>query len=258
MSVIIDSSIVQKYINGEKTNTYKESWIYSSFGRGSVFEEPDPANKAWVSKLCDKLINQIRNYKPGNSTLVKSLFPDFDEVSGDFTIMLVVGFPDPYDAMVMEHDGKSFMIFDLIQFGENSLNDNFSCHRILTHELIHICLHNQYPQPTSISYKENLCYTAFDEGFAHALAYPENIDEFIFDEFLQEKFDHAKSKLLEAIAETDINKQKELLISADTGRYWDKFASIAGKLYLLKNINEIDTIYQEGWYEFADKIIDCR
>ena len=106
-----------------------------------------------------------------------------------------------------------------------------------------------------MSYIDDLNYTAFDEGFAHALTYPEDIDSFQFDEFLQEKYYAAKEKFKQAITETDPLKMKEYSISADTGDYWDKFASISGKLYLLKHLDNIFELYQSGWFDFAHKIL---
>lgn len=221
--MIIDAHIVTDYIAGKDLNKYKDYWIYNCFGNQSVFEIPDSKNREWVAKLYEKI--------------------------------LVVGFPDPYDAMVLEHNGRAYMVFDLIQFGEDSLNEDYSCHRVLTHELIHLCLMEDYPVPHEMSYIEDLNYTAFNEGFAHALTYPENIHDFVFDGFLEKKFKMAKHTLRAALAETDKQKQKVYSRMADTGEYWNKFAAIAGKLYLLQHIDEIERIYQEGWHDFTSRIL---
>ena len=254
----IDDSIVQSYVNGISPETYKDCWIYSAFGRGCLFEDPDPGNREWVSKLCSKLKNQILNYVPRNEHLVRNLFPDFDTVARDYSIMLVVGFPDPYDAMVIEHDGKEYMVFDLIQFGADSLDEEYSCHRVLTHELIHMCLNRKYPKPVGLSYVDELNYTTFDEGFAHALTYPEDIAAFKFDDFLSEKYKHSKMQLQNALRETDTAKQKQYLISADAGDYWDKYASISGKLFLLNNLESIKDILLSGWGGFSERIMNDR
>ncbi len=59
-----------------------------------------------------------------------------------------------------------------------------------------------------------------------------------------------------ALAETDKQKQKNYSRMADTGAYWDKFASIAGKLYLLRHIDDMKRIYQEGWHDFTARILN--
>lgn len=253
--MIIDDRIVKDYLNGNHIESYKDCWIFNCFEKHTVFEMPDSMHTEWVSKLYDKLKEQILNFKPRNSEAVKMLFPDFDKIASGYTIMLVVGFPDPYDAMVLEHNGKEYMVFDLIQFGKDSLNEDYSCHRVLTHELIHMCLHKYYPVPNNPSYIDYLNYTAFDEGFAHALSYPEDISSFIFDDFLERKFLGAKETLKSTIKEVDQTKQAEYSQSADTGDYWDKFASVSGKLFILKNLNTIQEIYHNGWSDFASRII---
>lgn len=141
-------------------------------------------------------------------------------------------------------------------FQEDSLKEDYSCHKVLTHELIHLCLMEDYPVSYEMSYFEDLNYTAFNEGFAHALTYVENIYDFVFDGFLEEKFKNAKHTLRAALAETDKQKQKNYSRMADTGAYWDKFASIAGKLYLLRHIDDMKRIYQEGWHDYTARILD--
>jgi hypothetical protein len=251
----VDDSIIQKYLSGQEPASYSDCWVYSALGRGNVFETPKSSDREWVSQLCEKLKNQILNFIPRNIKLVKQLFPNFDDVEKEYTVMLVVGFPDPYDAMVLEYDGTEYMVFDLIQFGKEALNENYSCHRVLTHELIHACLHQKYPCNKNMSYVDDLNYAAFDEGFAHALSYPEDIFSFEFDEFLQEKYNAAKEKLKQAITETDPLKMEQYRISADTGDYWNKFASISGKLYLLQHLDNIFELYQSGWRDFSNKIL---
>lgn len=199
----------------------------------------------------------MKTLSPRNEDAVRRLFPQFDRIADNYTILLVVGFPDPYDAMVLEHKGRAYMVFDLIQFQEDSLKEDYSCHKVLTHELIHLCLMEDYPAAYEMSYIEDLNYTAFNEGFAHALTYAENIYDFVFDGFLAERFQMAKRTLQAALAETDEQKQKIYSTMADTGEYWDKFTSIAGMLYLLQHIDDIERIYQEGWHDFTTRILLC-
>lgn len=254
--IIIDDSIILKYLNNEPCESYSNNWIYSAVCRGYLFNAPAEANRDWVYKLYHKLVKQINNYQPQNYELVKKLFPEFIETMDNYTIMLVVGFPDPYDAMMLEHDGKSYMIFDLIQFGKEALAEEYSCHKVLTHELLHMCIHNKYPKPNNLSYNDELNYITFDEGIAHAISYPSNIEKIVFDSFLDEKFQQSIEILNKAVLATEKEKQNEYLNIADTGEYWNKFASISGKLYILKHINEIEKIYYQGWYDFCFRILE--
>ena len=162
--MIIDAHIVTDYIEGKDLSQYRDYWIYNCFGNQSLFELPDPKNREWVAKLYEKIRNQIKHFIPRNKNEVRWLFPQFDRIASNYTILLVVGFPDPYDAMVLEHNGKAYMVFDLVQFQEDSLKEDYSCHKVLTHELIHLCLMEDYPVSYEMSYFEDLNYTAFNEG----------------------------------------------------------------------------------------------
>ena len=249
-----DDHIVLRYLRGQGLDEEKDCWIFK-WENKNVFEYPDEIHRQWVSKLHYKLTEQVKNYVPRNLKTVQLLFPDFENIMKKFNIMFVVGFPDPYDAMVLERNGKSFVVFDLIQFGKETLSEEYSCHRVLTHELIHICLHNRYPSPENPSYLEDLSYKAFDEGFAHALTFADNITQFQFDKFLEEKFRDAREMMRRALVESDTAKQEEFRKRVDTGNYWDKFASICGKLYLLKHKDRLCDIYSNGWRNFAEKIV---
>lgn len=254
--MIIDDSIVQSYLNGSSCETYQNHWIYSASDRGRLFEAPDFKDRDWVSALHQKIIKEINAYTPRNAQTVKALFPDFDERSAHYTVMLVVGLPDPYDAMTLAHDGKEYMIFDLIRFGRRALEEENSSHGLLTHELIHMCLHEKYPVPSGLSYLSNLDYITFDEGFAHSLPFPSDFKTFHFDDDLNQKYRAALFHLRAARAETDAAAQQRLLIRADTGKYWDKFGAISGKLYLLKHKDRLIDLYQAGWRGFSAKIAD--
>lgn len=253
--MMIDDHMVMDYLCGRNMKAYRDCWIFHSFGNGSVFELPDQRHRARAAKLQDQLKAQLLSFQPRSSTVIKMLFPNFDRIAADCLVLLVVGFPAPYDAVTLEHDGKEYVIFDLLRFGEDAANAEDRCRKLLTHELIHLCLHEYYPVPEGLSYLEALSYTAFDEGFAHALSYGVDLSEPVFNDFLSGKLDTAKETLRRAVGETDPVHQAQYRKAADTGSYWDKFASIAGKLYILKNIGTVEKTFYHGWYDFADKIL---
>jgi len=251
----IDDSIVTQYLAGEPSERYREAWVIRAFGSESIFAEPDPQHKEWVAALHQKLKRQLLDFVPRNREMVTALFPEFDALTRDYTAILAVGFPDPYDAMFLSHEGRDAVVFDLIQFSETALAQDYSCHRVLTHELLHLCIQREYPPDAAITYAEALDYTAFNEGFAHALSYPENLSAFSFDAQLLEKYRAAKETLAAACRESDPEKQRAFLRAADTGDYWEKFAAISGKLYLLAHKNALQGIYRAGWRGFCEKIL---
>lgn len=250
----INDSIVQSYLRGDPPSGYGDSWVFRAVNGAPLFDPPRAGDRPWVSRLCEKLKAEIGAFVPRNAGLVEDLFPDFGHVSRGLTVMLVVGFPDPYDAMVLGNDGEEYVVLDLVQFGADSLDESYSCQRVLTHELVHVCLHNRYPDQ-AVSYLDRLSYIAFDEGFAHALSYVEDIASFRFDAFHREKYSAARSQLALALKEQDTGRRSEHMQAADTGDYWDKFASIGGKLYLLNNVPRIRAVYEQGWRGFIDRVM---
>lgn len=257
----IDDIIIEKYLNNCDTSEYSDHWVYSSISKGSyLFEEPNLNEKEWVSLLRDKVIIDAEDLIPRNVRIVNQLFPDFYNVSANYPIVLTVGCPDPYDAMVLEHNNQLYIVFDLMQFVPYvrdlyEQGEVYDFRRILTHELLHVCIANKYPPMKNFAYIDELSYIAFDEGFAHALSYQENIMISKFDRILEEKYQKAKQMLSLAVNESDPSKQAVFRAMANCGNYWDKFASISGKLYLLKHKKNIIDIYNEGWEGFAKKIL---
>ncbi len=61
--------------------------------------------------------------------------------------------------------------------------------------------------------------------------------------------------LEKAVNEKNLDKQKEFLYKANAGSYWEKFASISGKLYLGNNIESILDIYKKGWQNIISDIL---
>lgn len=257
----IDDSIIRKYLDDNDVSSYSDHWIYHSIHAGQhLFEEPNLAEKEWISLLLDKVINDADDLIPRNTQIVSDLFPDFKEIASNYPLILSVGCPDPYDAMVMKHEGTKYVIFDLMQFVTYvrdlyEQGEAYDFRRILTHELLHVCIMNRYPRPADISYNDRLDYLTFNEGFAHAIAYQENMMISKFDKILQSKYKTAIETLKEAVKETNPQKQTDYIFKANIGYYWDKFGSMSGKLYLLKNKENIRKIYLEGWKGFTEKIL---
>ena len=90
------------------------------------------------------------------------------------------------------------------------------------------------------------------------ITYPDDWKNFQFDGFLTGQYEIATERLSRALREIDAAKQHEYIIEADTGNYWEKYASISGKLYLLKNRSKIAEILQSGWTGFASRIVNDR
>ncbi len=258
--MIINDDIIIDYLNDLSSDKYKNHWVFNNIEQNQyLFEEPSNEHKDSVKVICEEIKSVLNNFTPLNRRLFEELFPSYKEILSKSKVMLVVGCPEPYDAMVMNYKGEDYIVFDLIRFA-GYINNGYSLdkllNQLLTHEFAHKCLMDKYNLSENPTYLEKLNYIMFNEGFAHLLAYKDNIEKYEFkSEDYIERFNKAKIALKDAVKEESPEKQEELLIASDSGPYWDKFASICGKLYLGKNIGSLIGIYEKGWNNIISDIL---
>jgi hypothetical protein len=245
--MIINDYIVTKYLSEEIIDNH---WIFHSIEKGNyLYKTPDPKRREVVSKILLRVKEQLIDFDPQNKKLFSTLFPEWPVTVDKVNVLLVVGCPDPYDAMVRYYDGKQYVVFDLIQLAKYvDLGSDIEglIKRLITHEIAHICLHNKYPIPISEDYVTLLKYITFDEGFAHILAFSDCIESYDFTGVIDNHYIKSFSKLQKAIKERNGEKQKALMQQSNSGNYWDKFAAISGKLFLASNIDNIINLYNGG------------
>lgn len=248
--MFVDDHIVLKYLNGDSGNTIKNHWIFSTIEKENyLFENPDMKKKEDVSKILTKIQDKLSNFSPLNKDIYSALYPDWLDITKDMNILLVVGCPNPYDAMVREHEGKLYIIFDLIRFSDykdKGYDIDFVIKQLITHETSHLCLHKKYPVLNSNNFVEQLKYITFNEGFAHLLGFKDDVEKFDFSEIINKYYHISFLQLKEALAEKDTQKQVDWLRKSNSGQYWGKFAAISGKLFLANHIEEVQKIYNDG------------
>ena len=257
LGMLVDDNIVLKYLSGENVDMISKHWVFRNIEKDKyLFEVPDAAKKDEVNKILISIKKILLEFTPLNEEIYSTLYPQWQLIIKDMNVLLLVGCPKPYDAMVIENGGKEYVIFDLIRFCDYSLQGydiEMLIRQLITHETAHLCLHRKYPVPISDNFLEQLKYTTFDEGFAHLLAFKDNIRQFDFSTIIKEHYNQAIIKLHEAMKEDDCEKQKVLLEQSNSGPYWDKFAAISGKLFLASHLEDIQKIYNDG----IDNFISC-
>lgn len=244
----IDGSIIRGYLNDRED--YSSHWLFKSIlDNGEyAFDMPEAAYKAEVKEIFEKACHSLDNFIPYNESLFSKLFPQWRQILKDINIIFAVGCPAPYDALTRNHGGREYIIFDLVRFMdyEKKGYDILSLIRkMITHEFAHVCIHKDHPLEEG-NYKDKLIYTTFDEGFAHLLAFTDNVKSYDFQEFIKSYYSNSLKKLQRALAEKDKAEQEKYLEEADCGSYWSKLAAISGKLYLAANIESLSEIYENG------------
>lgn len=244
----IDNSMIRSYLSGK--DDYKYHWLFNSILDSGeyTFDRPNDEYKEKIKEIYEKTYENLISFTPYNVKLFSVLFPKWKNLINDVNIILAVGCPSPYDAMVREHDGIEYVIFDLIRlmsyekYGDDILSLIIG---MITHEISHVCIHTDYPVINN-TYENKLSYITFDEGFAHLLAFTDKINSYNFRPMIEAHYQNSVRKLQMALSETNIFRQKEYLEASNCGAYWDKFAAISGKLYLASNIDNLYNIYKAG------------
>lgn len=252
--MIIDDSLVLKYLSRENVNNISRHWVFQNIVKGKhLFEVPDDIKRYEINQMLINIKKILLEFKPLNEEIYSTLYPEWKSIVKDMNVLLVVGCPSPYDAMVRVNEGKEYIIFDLIRFYDYNAKEcdfDMLVRKLITHEASHLCLHMKYPVPTSENFIEQLKYIVFDESFAHLLSFKDNIRDIDWDTIIKEYYNKSLTKLKEAMQEKDYHKQVVLLEQSNSGSYWDKFASISGKLFLANHLEIIEDIYNGGINNF--------
>ncbi|MCL2574961.1 MAG: hypothetical protein FWE33_00880 [Defluviitaleaceae bacterium] len=253
----IDTSIVEIYLNSEPSVKYSKHWVYFLIEDGKhIFLEPDTSRIAEVTVVYSQLMLICQNFRFLNTDLIVDIFGDTSTVVQNVNVLLVVGCPSMYDAMVRHYNNEQYIIFDLINFA-NYLTQGYNLNEIarnfLTYEIVHVLINNDYPA-SNLDYYNSLNYIAFHEGFAHLLSFEDNMTDFTPTDEHNGYWSIAKSRLAVALQETNPQTQQQYLVEANSGKYWDKFAAISAFGYLISSIKSLKSIYNQGWHSFAEKI----
>jgi hypothetical protein len=255
----IDTKIVDAFIAGESVATYCEHWIYRAIENGkNLFQQSDEYCVNEIASCLSNVLESLRNFSYRNDDIIMQLFSSPEKIIRNANILLIVDAPTMYDAMVREYKGVQYIVFNIMSFVEYKAHNHSIDSLImdfLTHELIHVLIGVDYPFDAT-TFTEKLDYIAFNEGFAHLLSYKENIMEYIPDKEYTLRYEKSLATLKDAISETSYDRQAELILQANSGKFWDKFAAIASMLYLMENRSQLKKIYQSGWRGYTQKIIE--
>lgn len=251
----IDNRLIKEYLVDEPI-TAKSHWLYAVIEPEKILFEEPRENKKEISELEKTILTVLKKFKPVNEELVTRLFPTFYEQLANIELILSIGVPAPYDTFTRVYQGEEYLILDLARlasYGLTSKQITNMLRELITHEVIHLCLHVDYPNAGE-TYQEKLNYLAFDEGFAHLLSHQDKLEDLLFDETLKEYYEKSNKRFVNALQVTDKVRQGELLSEAVSGPYWEKFGAIFGMLRLLQERDDLVRIYQAG----PDKFIELK
>lgn len=264
--------MIRDYLAGKDLAGYREMWYFveSSIAREagrSLFEAPGGTaeDRRKVETVYRELLDACGTFRPLNRDVWDALFPGWAGTLAEVRVDFILGFPEPYDAVVTS-DGEDVchVLFDLYRWtkylGHGSLAG--AARNLLTHELTHVLLHAAVPGLADAwdgDYRTALDAITFDEGFAHLLSYQgKELDGVDWDSpHLREVRERSVRTLGEALLCRDEAAQKDFLHTAQCGGYYDKFACMAGMLFLAEiwrqgGVNALAGRLSGGYHGFAE------
>lgn len=246
--MIVNELQITQILSGDKEAS--KHWIFKNLIDNEYLYEGIRISKDRIVKIKEDVMKELETFYPLNDDVFNVLFPHWKEIEKKMDVQLVVGCPIVYD--MMERDGIIVIdIQNLDKYLEEGHDMKHLLQVLITHEFTHMCINHDYQMTSYPSYLEQLDYLLFQEGFAHAIPYLKSMDA----EKYAREFEKAIRTLKEAVKETDLKKQKDYLIKADTGEYWEKFGAIASKLYILSHKDNLLEIYQKGYHNFHEHIL---
>lgn len=273
--MIINSEVFDYYLENQNIDKYEDYWLFKCLsglsGEMNVFKKPSysPEDIQTMARISKEIQIQVKDFKPNNIEIWNILFPKWMEAISDVTVYFIVGLPEGYDALALRDESEnSIVVYDIGNWLiYKSMNISDVANNLLTHELCHVCIHSVFPDIKKIymsgTYTECLNAIAFNEGFAHLLAFEnKNIDSVDWkSEKYNKLYNSSLETMKEALLEEDIDKQKQYIQGSMSGSYYGKFGAMLGMLYLANiwlehgNIG-IKKVFYEGYSSFASKVIN--
>ncbi|MBU5439136.1 hypothetical protein KQI42_14030 [Tissierella sp. MSJ-40] len=240
----LNTEIIEQYFSNKSINNMIDHWIFRSIVPGKhMYQEPLKENYDRLKNIYEMLLKSLRDFKPLNSQLWEQFFGEYNALSEDVTVYIIVGSPDPYDSMIrQDKEGNKCIIFDLERIRSYSENDDKISEiimQLITHEIAHIYIKKKY-RSSSIedSIYENLRYIVFNEGIAHFLSFDKEVlsTDWYTNEMMERK-EKAYSTLLNEMKNNSQDRKDEILARANSGKYWDKFGAISGLFAIVDYYN---------------------
>lgn len=236
----INDQIIRDYLAGKSIAGYGGMWF---FQEKRAFTEPSYSNREQeaVETVYRSLLPEAETFRPLNREVWDALFPGWPGALEGACVDLVIGFPQPYDAMAMRDGAGAYhIIFDLLcwtaYLGKTDLRA--VARNLLTHELCHMLIGRSVAgideDLAGGAYPDMLDAVTFHEGFAHLVSYggKELADTDWASPELLRVHEASRAELGRALAARDGAEREAYLARANCGGYYEKFACMAGMLYL--------------------------
>ena len=178
----------------------------------------------------DVFVAIIETFNATGDTLIDDVF--FPLLGNRLFLIPVVithGVPAPYDAWCTVYHGKKAFFFNLSDWSGDDLKHSGIA--VVKHEITHVLLAELLKKPDDNNPIDVLNEMIINEGIAHFVGYPRDRSTLLSDK--TPAFERAEEQLRIALLKlsdpnTDKAESQEILKQGCTGKYWEKYAAIAG------------------------------
>lgn len=191
-------------------------------------------------------LDLLTRFEPLNEDIITTVYPNWKEVMGNWEVVFSIGQGHEQEFFITSSDGKRIILLDLIRL-KYSLEKGYDLEVLvmekLTRQLVIDCISKTVCYPTD--YQSQLAYLTYQYGLAYLLSYSHSIGEYHFAPLIDQYYEQAKQKWLEAYNEEDKVKQFDHLQDGISGHYWERYAMVTGKLFFAQHIQELPVLLKK-------------
>ncbi len=230
--MIIDSHIVEEYLAGGPTGRFRDEWCFG--GGHPPYAEPEGSERERVREVYRQVLDCAGDFSPVNRPVWDRMFPEWREQTAGVELLLIVGYPEPYDAVsTKDPQGGEAIILDMLRWTAYLGHIKEAAGNMLTHELTHSLISLRAPEVVEDGehgeYLSRLDALAFN---AHLLSFRGmELDKVDWSQYGEVR-DRSREKLRAALECGEQSEQERLIYEGTAGRYFDKFLCMAGMFYL--------------------------
>ncbi len=264
--VHIDTSVADHWI---RTGALADSWVLAvaggddRSGRPARPEAPTPAARDRVVAAREAVLALVDPYLPARPDLWDAVLPGWPGALEDSRVMLVVGWPAPFDAGVRtDPQGRAVIVLDVARLTAYPPQDaTGAAQQLLDHELTHEVVRGRWPLPAGAGCADRLDHVAFDEGLAHHLSLGTIAAVAPDAPGRAERQAEALRTLADALVAVDESERAAFFDRADAADgFWEKYACVAGMLAFgdaehAAGAAGVRALLDRGWHGFAARAI---
>lgn len=246
---MINTEIIEAYV---KRKDFSEHWLFYNLVEGEYLFEYPTLDREKLLSFYELFVKELEKFEPKELAFFKKFFRHWkSDIDSDLEVLIAVGCPKPYDAMIREWRGRSVVIFDINQLYTEKIEDVIPLFQtLITHELFHV-LYAKYHGQEQEEFKDKLLQLCFSEGFAYYLGLGDELLKNL-DEVTERHYKQNLDRFLVALEEKDSERQEEILLECKENEFFENYCAVTGFLVVCHNKEKINELFKAGPQKFLE------